>query len=94
MRNSFKASDLRADGGLRDAESMLDQLVAFCGNKITEPDVLNVFGFTGEQTVTNFTGKILRGETADALEMLHSEAENGAFSRNGSNKTSLKGASS
>ena len=66
-----------ADGGLRDAESMLDQLVAFCGEKIAEPDVLNVFGFTSEQTVTNFTDKILRGETPEALELLHAEAENG-----------------
>jgi len=66
-----------ADGGLRDAESMLDQLVAFCGEKIAEPDVLNVFGFTSEQTVSNFTGKILRGETPEALELLHAEAENG-----------------
>jgi DNA polymerase-3 subunit gamma/tau len=66
-----------ADGGLRDAESMLDQLVAFCGEKIVEPDVLNVFGFTSEQTVANFTDKILRGETPEALELLHAEAENG-----------------
>ena len=56
---------------------MLDQLVAFCGEKIAEPDVLNVFGFTSEQTVANFTGKILRGETPEALELLHAEAENG-----------------
>jgi DNA polymerase-3 subunit gamma/tau len=66
-----------ADGGLRDAESMLDQLVAFCGEKITEPDVLSVFGFTSEQTVTDFTGKILRGETAEALDVLHAQAEDG-----------------
>jgi DNA polymerase-3 subunit gamma/tau len=66
-----------ADGGLRDAESMLDQLVAFCGEKIAEPDVLSVFGFTSEQTVANFTDKILRGQTSDALELLHAEAENG-----------------
>jgi DNA polymerase-3 subunit gamma/tau len=66
-----------ADGGLRDAESMLDQLVAFCGETIAESDVLNVFGFTSEQTVANFTGMILRGETSAALELLHAEAENG-----------------
>ena len=46
-----------AEGGLRDAESMLDQLVAFCGEKISESDVLNVFGFTSEQTVTDLTGE-------------------------------------
>ncbi|PYJ09905.1 MAG: DNA polymerase III subunit gamma/tau [Verrucomicrobia bacterium] len=66
-----------ADGGLRDAESMLDQLVAFCGEKIAEPDVLSVFGFTSEQTVAQFTDKILRGETPEALELLHAEADNG-----------------
>lgn len=66
-----------ADGGLRDAESMLDQLVAFCGEKIDEADVLNVFGFTSEQTVTQFTEKILRAETPEALELLHAEAEKG-----------------
>ncbi|MDQ6939114.1 MAG: DNA polymerase III subunit gamma/tau, partial [Verrucomicrobiota bacterium] len=66
-----------ADGGLRDAESMLDQLVAFCGEKIEEQDVLNIFGFTSEQTVANFTEKILHGATAGALELLHSEAGNG-----------------
>jgi DNA polymerase-3 subunit gamma/tau len=36
-----------------------------------------VFGFTSEQTVANFTDKILRGETPEALELLHAEAENG-----------------
>ncbi|MFN2476198.1 MAG: DNA polymerase III subunit gamma/tau [Chthoniobacterales bacterium] len=66
-----------ADGGLRDAESMLDQLVAFCGESIAEADVLSVFGFTSEQTVATFTDTILRGAPAEALELLHAEAENG-----------------
>ncbi len=66
-----------ADGGLRDAESMLDQLVAFCGETIAEQDVLNVFGFTSEQTVANFTAQILQGATAEALELLHAEADAG-----------------
>jgi DNA polymerase-3 subunit gamma/tau len=66
-----------AEGGLRDAESMLDQLVAFCGEKITESDVLNVFGFTSEQTVCNLTGRILRGETPEAIALLHEQCEAG-----------------
>ncbi len=66
-----------AEGGMRDAESMLDQLVAFCGEKITEADVLNVFGFTSQQTVIDFVGRILRGETADALALLHEQCEAG-----------------
>jgi len=66
-----------AEGGLRDAESMLDQLVAFCGEKITESDVLNVFGFTSEQTVSDLTGRILRGETPEAIDLLHEQSELG-----------------
>jgi len=66
-----------AEGGLRDAESMLDQLVAFCGEKIAESDVLNVFGFTSEQTVVDLMGKILRSETAPALDVLYQQCEAG-----------------
>jgi DNA polymerase-3 subunit gamma/tau len=66
-----------AEGGLRDAESMLDQLVAFCGEKIAESDVLNVFGFTSEQTVSDLTGRILRGETPEAINLLHEQSEAG-----------------
>jgi DNA polymerase III subunit gamma/tau len=66
-----------AEGGLRDAESMLDQLVAFCGEKIAEGDVLNVFGFTSEQTVSDLTGRILRGETPEAIDLLHEQSEAG-----------------
>ncbi len=66
-----------AEGGLRDAESMLDQLVAFCGETISEADVLNVFGFTGEQTVIDLTEQILRGETPGALELLYQQSEDG-----------------
>ena len=66
-----------AEGGLRDAESMLDQLVAFCGEKIAENDVLNVFGFTSEQTVSDLTGRILGGETPKAIDLLHEQCEAG-----------------
>jgi DNA polymerase-3 subunit gamma/tau len=66
-----------AEGGLRDAESMLDQLVAFCGEEIAENDVLNVFGFTSEQTVSDLTGRILRGETPGAIDLLHQQCEAG-----------------
>jgi len=66
-----------AEGGMRDAESMLDQLVAFCGEKIAEADVLSVFGFTSQQMVADYVGRILRGETADALALLHEQCEVG-----------------
>jgi DNA polymerase-3 subunit gamma/tau len=66
-----------AEGGLRDAESMLDQLVAFCGEKISEADVLNVFGFTSGQTVVDLTGRILRTETPGAIDLLQQQTDDG-----------------
>jgi DNA polymerase-3 subunit gamma/tau len=56
---------------------MLDQLVAFCSENITEADVLNVFGFTSEQVVADFTERILRAATADAVQILHEQCEAG-----------------
>jgi DNA polymerase-3 subunit gamma/tau len=39
--------------------------------------VLNVFGFTSEQTVSDLTGQILRGETPEAIDLLHEQCEAG-----------------
>jgi len=66
-----------AEGGMRDAQSMLDQLVAFCGTKITDQEVLDIFGFTATETVANLTGAILSGDTAGALEIVHIQNESG-----------------
>ncbi|MEO7931823.1 MAG: DNA polymerase III subunit gamma/tau [Chthoniobacterales bacterium] len=66
-----------ADGGLRDAESMLDQLVAFCGEAIEEEDVLKIFGFTSQETINALTEHILRIETPQALSLVHAQAESG-----------------
>ena len=66
-----------AEGGLRDAESMLDQLVAFCGAHISEQDVLNIFGFSAQETVSALCGAILAGRCGEALGALQAQAENG-----------------
>ena len=66
-----------AEGGMRDAESMLDQLVAFCGNTIGDEDVLNVFGFTAHQTVTTLCDHLLGGEASAALAVVHEQDEGG-----------------
>jgi DNA polymerase-3 subunit gamma/tau len=66
-----------AEGGLRDAESMLDQLVAFCGEKIDEQDVLNIFGFTARETVAGLCEHLISGQTAAALGAIHAQAEAG-----------------
>ena len=66
-----------ADGGMRDAQSMLDQLVAFCGETITEANVLDVFGFTSRETVASVIGALLARDTPAALSTVQREAEAG-----------------
>ena len=66
-----------AEGGLRDAESMLDQLVAFCGNKISEKEVLEVFGLTSEHVVVDLIRAVLYQNASQALSVTHQQAEAG-----------------
>ncbi len=66
-----------ADGGMRDAESMLDQLVAFCGETIEEKDVLSVFGFTSRQKVSDLCEAVLAEDSSEALQLIHEQAEAG-----------------
>ncbi|MFN0128944.1 MAG: DNA polymerase III subunit gamma/tau [Verrucomicrobiales bacterium] len=66
-----------AEGGMRDAQSMLDQLVAFCGETIAEDDVLNIFGFTAQETIAALTTAILEKDTPSALEQVHQQADRG-----------------
>src|SRR5690606_88994 len=40
-----------ADGGMRDAQSILAQLISFCGTKIVGQDVLDVYGLASEEEI-------------------------------------------
>ncbi len=40
-----------ADGGMRDAQSIFDQMISFCGNEIAEPDVLDVYGLVAAEKI-------------------------------------------
>ena len=66
-----------AEGGLRDAESMLDQAVAFCGTKITGEDVMSVFGFTSRETITTLMNHIFSRDVTAGLKILGEQSEAG-----------------
>jgi DNA polymerase III subunit gamma/tau len=40
-----------ANGGMRDAQSILDQMISFCGEHIAESDVMDVYGLASASTV-------------------------------------------
>lgn len=66
-----------AEGGMRDAESMLDQVVSFCGDKVGEEEVLSIFGFASATDVAALAGHILSGDAAAALDLVATQADNG-----------------
>ena len=66
-----------AEGGMRDAESMLDQVVSFCGDKVTEADVLSIFGFASANEVAALAAHILDGNAAGALDLVAAQSETG-----------------
>ena len=66
-----------ADGGMRDAQSMLDQLVAFCGNTIGEEHAVEVFGFTSAQVIGDLAKLVLAQDCAGALGLVHAQHDGG-----------------
>lgn len=50
-----------ANGGMRDAQSILDQMISFCGSDIKEGDVLDVYGLVSGERI---------GQLAQALASL------------------------
>src|SRR5258705_2183251 len=66
-----------ADGGMRDAESALDQLISFCGTKIVESDVLSMFGLTARSQILSLANAILNGDAKTALRRLNDLSTHG-----------------
>ncbi len=51
-----------ADGGMRDAQSILDQMISFCGGEIAEPDVLDVYGLVAAEKITALAAALAAGD--------------------------------
>jgi DNA polymerase-3 subunit gamma/tau len=56
-----------AEGGMRDAESALDQAISFYGDRVSEADVLTLFGLTGFAPVANLGRALARGDAGAVL---------------------------
>src|SRR6476469_7093756 len=66
-----------AEGGMRDAQSTLDQLISFCGNQIVEEDVLAMFGLAARGQILGLAQTILVGQSEPALRHLDELARKG-----------------
>lgn len=61
----------KADGGMRDALSIFDQLVAFCGNTITYERAIEVLNVLDTEYYFRLTDMCLKGDVKGALLLLN-----------------------
>ncbi|MCU0791595.1 MAG: DNA polymerase III subunit gamma/tau [Opitutaceae bacterium] len=59
-----------ADGGMRDAQSIFDQMISFCGNHIDEPDVLDVYGLVSTEKLAALAAALASGDHAEIVRLV------------------------
>jgi DNA polymerase III subunit gamma/tau len=59
-----------ADGGMRDAQSIFDQMISFCGTDISEPDVLDVYGLVAGEKIAALAGALAAGDHPKIIEII------------------------
>lgn len=66
-----------SEGGLRDAESLLDQLSTIGLEKIEETDVENILGLAPHKTVADFITSLLEKDNPKALQVIEKASQDG-----------------
>ena len=73
-KSAIDAIARAADGGMRDAQSLLDQMISFFSSdsaEITEENVLSVFGLTGESEMESLISAVLANDKATVVSLIH-----------------------
>ena len=66
-----------ADGGMRDAQSIFDQMISFCGADIGEADVLDVYGLVAAEKIAELAGALAAGDHKKIVAIVDECDENG-----------------
>ena len=66
-----------AQGGMR-LLSLLDQLISFCGEEITESKTREIFGLTSREMMLSLIGSTLRQDASEVINLLSVHADSGA----------------
>ncbi|MCX7965581.1 MAG: DNA polymerase III subunit gamma/tau [Syntrophorhabdaceae bacterium] len=68
---------VEADGSLRDAESLLDQIISFCGGYIHEKDVIDIIGIIEKEVIFKIVESIFKNDMKKGFEILETVIEKG-----------------
>ncbi|MCH7501307.1 MAG: DNA polymerase III subunit gamma/tau, partial [Nitrospinae bacterium] len=64
-------------GSMRDAQSLLDQVIAFCGTEIEPGAVESVLGVVGQDALASFVDCVIQKDAAGLLEQVKEVIEHG-----------------
>ena len=64
-------------GSMRDAQSLLDQVIAYCGNKIENDSVEEVLGVVGRTTLEKLVEHLIKKDSVQLLETVQSIVNDG-----------------
>lgn len=67
---SLRVLAREAEGSMRDAQSLLEQVLAFSGKKISNQDLLEVLGIVDRRAVAEVAAALLGGDARRCLEMV------------------------
>ncbi len=67
----------KADGALRDAQSLFDQVISFSGNKVDSTIISKMLNLIDEELYFNISNSILKKDYNSAFEITHTIYENG-----------------
>ena len=66
-----------ANGGMRDAQSILDQMISFCGQNISESDVLDVYGLVSADRIEALAQAMVAMKYAEIISAVDAFAAEG-----------------
>ena len=66
-----------ADGGMRDAQSIFDQMISFCGTDIAEADVLDVYGLVSAAKIAELAAALAAGDHEQIIKIVDESDANG-----------------
>lgn len=66
-----------ANGGMRDAQSILDQMISFCGKKIGVDDVVSVYGLASESRISEILSNMATANYSELIKSVESLINDG-----------------
>ena len=76
-KNAIDSIAHMANGGMRDAQSILDQLISFCGDAITEKEVIDVYGLASRERIEAMARAMAAGDYGALLALIEELAREG-----------------